>query len=88
MKKLFKALLPLALAATMFAGCAGGSQGGSGDSGSGGGGSGGDYVWISATGSKYHKRNDCGTMNPNNASRVTTEEARNRGLEPCRKCFP
>ena len=35
MKKLFKALLPLALAATMFAGCAGGSQGGSGDSGSG-----------------------------------------------------
>ena len=65
-----------------------GDSGGSGDSGSGGGGSGGDYVWISATGSKYHKRNDCGTMNPNNASRVTTEEARNRGLEPCRKCFP
>ena len=55
-----------------------------GDSGSGIG----DYVWISATGSKYHKKNDCGTMNPNKASRVTTEEARSRGLEPCQKCFP
>ena len=65
---------------------------GSGSSGSGGGNSGGSsgggYVWISATGSKYHNKNDCGTMNPSKASRVTTEEARSRGLEPCQKCFP
>ena len=60
-----------------------GSGGGSGDSGSGGG-----YVWISATGSKYHNKNNCGTMNPSKASKVTLEEARRRGLDPCRKCFP
>ena len=60
-----------------------GSGGGSGDSGSGGG-----YVWISATGSKYHNKNNCGTMNPGKASKVTLEEARRRGLDPCQKCFP
>lgn len=60
-----------------------GSGGGSGDSGSGGG-----YVWISATGSKYHNKNNCGTMNPSKASKVTLEEARRRGLDPCQKCFP
>lgn len=44
-------------------------------------------VWISATGSKYHNKNNCGRMNPNKASQVSLSEAKSRGLEPCSKCF-
>ena len=32
-------------------------------------------VWLSATGSKYHNKPNCGNMNPNNARQVTLSEA-------------
>lgn len=46
-----------------------------------------DMVWISGSGSKYHSRNDCGTMNPNNASQISKSEAELRGMSPCKKCY-
>ena len=47
----------------------------------------GEYVWKSATGKKYHKINNCGTMNPNKATKITLVEAKKLGLGPCSKCF-
>ena len=46
-----------------------------------------DMVWVSGSGSKYHRRNDCGTMNPNNASQVPKSEAELNGMTPCKKCY-
>lgn len=45
------------------------------------------YVWLSATGTKYHKIPNCGRMNPNTARQVTIEEAIASGFGPCEKCF-
>lgn len=45
------------------------------------------YVWLSATGSKYHNKPDCGRMNPNKAYQVTLSEAESQGYGPCSKCF-
>ena len=45
------------------------------------------HVWKSATGSKYHRINNCGTMNPSKAKRITLAEAKRAGLGPCSKCF-
>jgi Bacterial surface proteins containing Ig-like domains len=47
----------------------------------------GEFVWKSATGKKYHKINNCGTMNPNKATKITLGEAKKLGLGPCSKCF-
>ena len=47
----------------------------------------GEKVWVSATGSKYHKTNHCGSMNPNTAKEETRAEAEAQGLEPCKKCY-
>jgi competence protein ComEC len=44
-------------------------------------------VWLSATGSKYHRINNCGRMNPNTAREVTLEEAK-ESYEPCGVCNP
>lgn len=38
---------------------------------------------VSATGSKYHKTNHCGNMNPDTAKKETKEEAEAQGLKPC-----
>ena len=46
-----------------------------------------DMVWISATGSKYHRINNCGRMNPDNAKQVTREQAVSMGMEACKKCY-
>ncbi|MGL4742537.1 MAG: ComEC/Rec2 family competence protein [Sarcina sp.] len=46
----------------------------------------GKIVWLSATGSKYHSKNNCGRMNPDNARQVTIEEAKSQGMEDCSKC--
>lgn len=43
--------------------------------------------WLSATGSKYHSINNCGRMNPNNASQVTIAEAERQGYGRCKKCW-
>lgn len=45
------------------------------------------YVYLSATGKKYHRINNCGNMNPAKAVRVTLEEARNKGKTACSNCF-
>ena len=47
----------------------------------------GEKVWVSATGSKYHKTNHCGNMNPDTAKQETEAEAKAQGLEPCKKCY-
>lgn len=44
-------------------------------------------VWRSATGNKYHSRNDCGKMNPDQATQITEEEAVREGLEKCGRCW-
>lgn len=46
----------------------------------------GTMVWLSATGSKYHSKNNCGNMNPEKARRVTLEEALSRGMGKCKTC--
>ena len=46
-----------------------------------------DQVWVSATGSKYHSRNNCGTMNPDTATQMSRSEAESKGLTPCKKCY-
>ena len=47
----------------------------------------GSTVWVSATGKKYHRINNCGNTNPANARKVTREEAERRGLTKCSKCY-
>ena len=47
----------------------------------------GTLVWLSATGEKFHNKNNCGRMNPEKASQVTFEEAVSRGYEACEKCY-
>lgn len=44
-------------------------------------------VWISATGSKYHNKPDCGNMNPDKAAQMSEADAQASGYEPCKKCF-
>lgn len=44
-------------------------------------------VWLSETGTKYHAINNCGRMNPDNATQVTLEDAKN-SYSPCSKCDP
>lgn len=46
----------------------------------------GEMVWLSATGSKYHNKPDCGNMNPNNARQVPLAEAQ-QNYEACKKCY-
>lgn len=43
------------------------------------------YVWISRTGSKYHKTSTCSGMK--SPSKVTLQEAKDRGYTPCSKCY-
>lgn len=46
-----------------------------------------EMVWLSATGSKYHSKNNCGKMNPDKARQVTLKEAQDKGYERCSKCW-
>ncbi len=43
-----------------------------------------EKVWVTASGSKYHSKSDCGGIS--NAYQITLEEAEQRGLTPCKKC--
>lgn len=47
----------------------------------------GDMVWISATGSKYHRIPNCGNMNPDNATEMTRAQAEAAGYGACKKCY-
>ncbi len=42
-------------------------------------------VWITATGSKYHCKPNCG--NTKNASEIPLDRARALGYEPCKRCY-
>lgn len=44
-------------------------------------------VWLSATGSKYHRIPNCGKMNPAKARQVDLSYASSHGFGPCSKCF-
>ena len=44
-------------------------------------------VWKSATGSKFHTHNNCGTMNPDKAKQITVAEAEKQGLAACENCY-
>lgn len=44
------------------------------------------YVYIPATGKKYHSIPDCGNMNPNKATKITEQEAISRGYGKCKNC--
>lgn len=44
-------------------------------------------VWISATGSKYHSKSNCGNMNPDKATQKSESEAISQGYEACKKCW-
>ena len=44
-----------------------------------------EYVYISATGHKYHGRSRCGRMK--SSRRVTLSRAESLGLGPCMKCY-
>lgn len=42
-------------------------------------------VWISSSGSRYHRKSNCSGMN--NPSQVTIGEAEAMGLTPCGRCY-
>lgn len=42
-------------------------------------------VWIPQSGSKYHSHSGCSNMK--NPTKVTKQEAKDRGYEPCKKCW-
>lgn len=42
-------------------------------------------VWICDTGSKYHSKKTCSRMK--NPEKVTKEDAKEMGYEPCKKCY-
>jgi hypothetical protein len=53
--------------------------------------SGSTLVWLSATGSRWHRINSCGPMNPDNARQVTLGSVRynnNTNFGPCENCHP
>ena len=43
------------------------------------------YVWIAASGKKYHSNPNCSSMK--NPSKVTKEQAESKGRTPCSKCY-
>lgn len=45
------------------------------------------YVWLSATGSKYHSINNCGNMNPSKARQVTLDQAISLNKGKCPNCW-
>lgn len=45
------------------------------------------YVWLSATGKKYHSYDHCGNMNPKKARKVTLDEAKSLGKTACSNCW-
>lgn len=45
------------------------------------------YVWLSATGQKYHSYDHCGNMNPKKARKVTLEKAVSLDKTACSNCW-
>lgn len=46
-----------------------------------------EMVWVSSTGSKYHKKPDCGKMNPDKAIQMSRSDAKKAGYDACKKCY-
>ncbi|MBQ6735069.1 MAG: hypothetical protein IJR00_09195 [Lachnospiraceae bacterium] len=46
------------------------------------------HVWLSPDEDFFHEKNGCGHMDPNQASRVTLQQALKQGIHPCDVCFP
>ena len=46
-----------------------------------------ETVWITATGSKYHNKNNCGNTNPAKTTQLTREQATANGYGPCGRCY-
>lgn len=46
-----------------------------------------EMVWISATGSKYHNKPNCGNMNPDKARQMSRSDAEDAGYDACKKCY-
>lgn len=46
-----------------------------------------EMVWITATGSKYHNKNNCGTTDPSKASEISRAEAESRGMSLVRSAL-
>ncbi len=44
-------------------------------------------VWLSETGTKYHRINNCGRMNPAKARKIKCEDAVSRGYGRCKNCY-
>lgn len=47
----------------------------------------GSMVWITASGSKYHNKPDCGNSNPSTSQQISLSEAQSRGYTACKKCY-
>ena len=47
----------------------------------------GEQVWITATGSKYHNKNNCGSTNSSNSRQISKDEAKSMGYDACKKCY-
>lgn len=46
-----------------------------------------ELVWISATGSRYHTINNCGSMNSDKATQITRKQAEEMGYSACKLCW-
>lgn len=44
-------------------------------------------VYTTKSGSRFHIKNDCGSMNPDNANKITVKDALDKGLSPCKICL-
>ena len=44
-----------------------------------------EMVWIPMTGTKFHKKENCGNMQY--STQKTKQEAERRGYEPCKNCY-
>lgn len=44
-------------------------------------------VWLSSSGTKYHRISNCGGMNPDKARQISLSEAIASGYEACSRCF-
>ena len=47
----------------------------------------GTMVWLSKSGSKFHNKNNCGSMDSSKAFQVTVEEAVKKHKEACENCY-
>ncbi|MCR4784587.1 MAG: hypothetical protein K6A35_08760 [bacterium] len=46
-----------------------------------------NMVWISETGSKYHRYSSCGRMNPSRAHQMSQSQAEASGYSACKRCY-